>query len=205
MTLDQAITPFTCTSEEVLNAVKQFYAQQQISSDVELQMWLSRNYLTLGQLEEIITRALKIEKFKHATWDNKIETYFLQRKGQLDRVVYSLIRLQDEHLAQELFFRIQAGEQALAELARQYSNGPEAQTGGLMGPIELGKPHPVLAQKLAASQPGQLLPPMRLEDWIVIVRLEKFLPCQFDEMMHQRLLNELFETWITEKIRSVGQ
>ena len=109
--------------------------------------------------------------------------------------------MQDEQLAQELFFRIQEGEQTFAELARQYSDGPEAQTGGLIGPTELNKPHPLLAQKLTASKPGQLLPPIRLENWIVIVRLEKFLPCQLDDLMRQRLLNELFENWIAQKIQ----
>jgi parvulin-like peptidyl-prolyl isomerase len=104
-------------------------------------------------------------------------------------------------MAQELYFRIQEGEQTLADLARQYSEGPEAQTGGLLGPVELSKPHPLMAQALSTNQPGQLLPPMRLEGWVVLLRLEQFLPCQLDEGMRQRLLNELFETWIAEQIR----
>jgi parvulin-like peptidyl-prolyl isomerase len=201
--LDQAIVAFACTDEDIVAAAKQFYAQQQIKTDSDLQTWLSCNHLTLNQIEEILNRTIRIGKFKQATWEHKLESYFLQRKGKLDRVIYSLIRLKDEQLAQELYFRIQEGEQSLATLAQQYSDGSEAQTGGLIGPTELSKPHPLLAQKLAASQPGQLLPPMRLEDWVVLVRLEKFLPCQLDDAMRQRLLNELFEAWITEQLRAI--
>lgn len=201
--LDQAIVPFACTDEELLTAAKQFYAQQQIKTNNDLQTWLSCNHLTLNQIEEILNRSVRIEKFKQAVWENKLESYFLQRKGTLDRVIYSLIRLKDEHLAQELYFRIQEGEQSLAELAQQYSDGSEAQTGGLIGPTELSKPHPLLARKLAASQPGQLLPPMRLEGWVVLVRLENFLPCQLDDGVRQRLLNELFEAWIAEQLRAL--
>ena len=46
-------------------------------------------------------------------------------------MVYSLIRSKDPGVAQELYFRIQEGENTFSELARQYSQGSEAQTGGL--------------------------------------------------------------------------
>ncbi|MBD2018854.1 peptidylprolyl isomerase [Leptolyngbya sp. FACHB-36] len=202
--IDEAIAPFTCTFEETIQACKQFYEQNQIASEQDRQTWLERNSLSPAQLEAMITRNLRTEQFKQATWGPKLESYFLQRKRTLDRVIYSLIRLQDLNLAQELFFRIQEGEQSFADLAQQYSQGPEAQTGGLIGPIELSVPHPVLARQLSVSQPGQLLPPTRLGDWVVLVRLEKFLPCQLDDSMRQRLLNELFEAWVKEQIQALS-
>ena len=36
--------------------------------------------------------------------------------------------------------------------------GQEAQTGGLIGPVELSVPHPALARILSISKPGQLWP-----------------------------------------------
>lgn len=51
---------------------------------------------------------------------------------------------------------------------------------------------------LSVSQPGQLWPPLRLGEWLLIVRLEKLLPAQLDEPMRQSLLNELFEAWLQE-------
>jgi parvulin-like peptidyl-prolyl isomerase len=115
-------------------------------------------------------------------------------------VIYSLIRTQEPGIAQELYFRIQEGEQSFADLAREYSQGSEAQTGGLIGPVELSVPHPVLAQMLRLSQPGQLCPPTRLGEWFLIVRLEKFIPAQLDASMRQRLLNECFNTWLSEQL-----
>ncbi len=75
----------------------------------------------------------------------------------------------------------------------------------MIGPVELGVPHPVLAKMLLKSQPGQALPPTRLGDWILIVRLEQFLPAQLDAATHKRLLNEQFETWLQEEISSAIQ
>lgn len=202
--IEQAIADIECTHEEIVSACQQFYAQNQITNDEERLAWLGRYGMTQFQLESLATRELRVEKFKQTTWGPKLESYFLSRKNQLDRVIYSLIRTQDLGIAQELYFRILEGEQSFAELARAYSKGPEAQTDGLIGPVELSVPHPVLAQLLSLSQPGQLNSPTRVGEWLVLVRLEKFIPAQMDDAMRQRLLNECFSTWLQEQLSQVG-
>ncbi|MBD3882759.1 peptidylprolyl isomerase [Phormidium tenue FACHB-886] len=202
--IDQAIASIECSPEENAAARQQFYAQNQITNAEEQQTWLGRYGMTEAQLESLATREMRVEKFKQATWAPKLESYFLSRKNQLDRVIYSLIRTQDVGIAQELYFRILEGEQSFAELARTYSQGPEAQTDGLIGPVELSVPHPTLAQLLSLSQPGQLNPPTRVGEWLVLVRLEKFIPAQMDDAMRRRLLNECFNTWLQEQLSQIG-
>lgn len=199
--IDDAIAPITLSPEDHVNACTQFYQQQRLTTNVDRQTWLETHQLSQPQLDRLITRNVRLAKFKQATWGHKLASYFLQRKPQLDRVIYSLLRVKEVSIAQELFFRIKDGEQTFAELAQQYSQGSEAKTGGLIGPVELSKPHPVLAKLLAISQPGQLLPPTRLDGWIVIVRLEQLLAAQMDEAMQQQLLTELFEHWVQEQIK----
>ncbi|WP_414578330.1 peptidylprolyl isomerase [Anabaena sp. CCY 9402-a] len=177
--IDQAIASIECTPEEIEQA-KQEDPQQ---------------------IETLATRKLRLEKFKLATWGHKVESYFLTQKAQLDQVTYSLLRTRDMALAQELYFRIKAKEQSFAEIARQYSQGPEAQTGGLIGPTPLTQPHPQLATKLRASQPGQLLPPTRLGEWIVIVRLEQIVHGKLDDSTRKKLLNKLFQEWLQESLQ----
>ena len=202
--IDQAIATIDCTPEESAAAQQKFYAQNQITTSEEQQAWLARYGMTQAQLDSLSTRELRVEKFKQGTWAPKLESYFLSRKNQLDRVIYSLIRTQDIGIAQELYFRILEGEQSFAELARTYSQGPEAQTDGLIGPVELSVPHPTLAQLLSLSQPGHLNPPTRVGEWLVLVRLEKFIPAQMDDSMRQRLLNECFSTWLQEQLSQLG-
>lgn len=198
--IDRAIAPISCTPEEKAKAIELFCEQNQLANEEVKLAWLKYHKMTLTQLEALAIRGLLLEKFKQATWGHKIESYFLSRKEKLDRVIYSLIRTQDLGIAQELYFRIQGEEQSFADLARQYSQGQEAQTGGLIGPVELSVPHPTLAQMLRLSQPGQLCPPTRLGEWFVVVRLEKFIPAQLDASMRQRLLNECFSTWLSEQL-----
>jgi glycosyltransferase involved in cell wall biosynthesis/parvulin-like peptidyl-prolyl isomerase len=199
--IDEAIAAIACTPEEQEQCCQAFYAQQQLTTESARQTWLQQQGLTSTHLVNLATRKLRIEKFKQATWGGKLESYFLQYKQRLDQVVYSLIRVREASTAQELFFRLQADEQSFAELARQYSEGAEAQAGGLMGPVPLSTPHPKLAQLLMVSQVGQVSPPARIGEWWVIVRLEQTLPAQLDAPMRQRLLDELFAVWLKEQLQ----
>jgi parvulin-like peptidyl-prolyl isomerase len=203
MLIDKAIVPFTCTPQETAVAYQQFCEKNQLTTETERQAWLDLNGMTLEQLQALAIRGLRIEKFKQANWGHKLESYFLSRKSQLDKVLYSLIQTQDV-VVQELYFRIQEGEESFAELARKYSQDGEAQNGGLIGPVELSTCHPTLAKMLSVSQPGQLWPPTRLGEWLVIVRLEKFIPAQLDKLMRQRLLSELFAAWLQEQLYQLG-
>ncbi|MDJ0649461.1 MAG: peptidylprolyl isomerase [Xenococcaceae cyanobacterium MO_188.B19] len=198
--IDEAIADVECSEEDQTLAYNQFCQQNQISSEEQMATWLAKQGLNKKQLEKIITKKLKIDRYKEENWGNKVESYFLQRKAQLDRVVYSLIRIDRAELAQELYFRIQEGESTFRELAMEYSKGTEAQTGGLIGPIEMNAPHPKIAQVLATSKPGQLIPPTRVGEWIVIIRLENFLSAKLDPPTRQRMLDEMFRQWLNSEI-----
>ncbi|MCC5625282.1 peptidyl-prolyl cis-trans isomerase [Nostoc sp. CHAB 5715] len=200
LVIETAIAGFELTSSEKLGVIEQFYQNNQLTTPQARAKALEQYSMSLEQLEAVAMRELKIEKLKQATWGTKLESYFLQCKSQLDKVIYSLIRTSDAEVAQELYFRIKAGEQTFAECASVYSLGAEAQTQGMLGPVTISQPHPAIAQKLTISQPGQLWPPMKLDEWFVIVRLEKLIPAQLDDAMRSTLLNHLFETWLAEEM-----
>lgn len=118
-------------------------------------------------------------------------------------MIYSLIKTQDRGLANELYFRIQEKEQTFAELAYTYSQGAEAQTGGLLGPVEFGNLPFDLANLLFTSRVGEVQPPVPVGEWEVIVRVEQVIPAQLDDSMRQRLLNECFEAWLQEQLHAL--
>ncbi|EHC09050.1 peptidylprolyl isomerase [Fischerella thermalis] len=204
MIIDQAIAPFGCTPEEAEKACQAFYLQQSLKTDAERQAWLRRRGMTPEQVRKLVTRALRLEKFKQATWETQIDAYFEKRKPQLDRVIYSVIRTKDSGIAQELYFRLQAGEQSFAELAPKYSTGQEARTKGIVGPVELGKLHPSLAKLLSVTQPGQLLPPTPIDQWFVILRLEKILFAELNDVTRWQLRHELFLKWLGQQVAELN-
>lgn len=201
--LDTAIADIPLTEEERIRAIEDLAVQQKLTSAEAREAWLKSQGLTAADMEDLATHPLRVEKFKQTTWSSKVESYFMERKMFLDQVIYSLIRVQDQGLAYELYFRIQEGEAKFADLAREYSKGPESRTGGLLGPVPVSQPHPRIGKLLSISQPGQLWPPQVLAEWFVIIRLEKFMPAQLDDAMRRRLIDELFETWLKEEVQKV--
>lgn len=202
--IESAIAPITCTPEETAHAFKQFYQHWDLTTDERTEDWRARYGLTVEQLELLVTRKLRIEKFKEVTWGHQLKSYFLKRKRQLDKVIYSLIRTEERGTANELYFRIKEGEQSIAELAREYSSGLEAQTGGIVGPVEFGTIAPNFTQLLYTSQPGIVQPPVPFGEWWVIVRVEKLIPAQLDDFMRQRLLQENFEAWFQQQLNQLS-
>jgi parvulin-like peptidyl-prolyl isomerase len=199
--IDRGIAKITCSEAENTHAIQSFYERLQLKTKEQLQEWLNSQGITRKQLDKIAIRHYKIEKFKQETWNPKVESYFLTRKSQLDKVIYSLIRTKDIGIAQEIYFRLLEGEQNFEDLARRYSEGAEAQTGGLIGPVEISVPHPVIGQLLATNTPGHICPPIKLDQWFVIVRPDKYIPCQLDDSMRQKLVSEMFQMWLQEEVK----
>lgn len=193
--LDQAIATVECSEAER----QQFW--QECQQTPIYQAWLQQEGVTPEQFEAWAERELKIRKFQRQRWGRVLNSYFFQRKYQLDQVICSLIYLRDSNMAQELYFRIIEGEQSFAEVARLYSQGAEAKAGGRIGPIELGKLHPQLARAFYGARPGQVWAPQRVNEWIVIAELEVIVPVQFDESVRQILLNELLEQWLQDQLK----
>jgi parvulin-like peptidyl-prolyl isomerase len=198
----EAIQGIECTGEEKQQAMQRFLEENQLKNEQDLQNWLNQAGVKSEQLEDLTLRKVKVEKFKEKTWSDQLENYFAKRKKTLDQVVYSLIRTRNSGIAQELYFRILEGESDFKELARKYSQGIEAETQGLIGPVELNVPHPQIAQALVNSEPGKLFEPMRIGEWIVIIRLENLIRAKLDKATTRRLLDELFQQWLQEQVQT---
>jgi parvulin-like peptidyl-prolyl isomerase len=144
----------------------------------------------------------KLQQFKQENWGNKVGSYYLTRKSQLDRVICSIIQVTDGTVAQELYFRICSEPKVFSKLALNYSQGTAAFDGGKVGPIPISRLHPTISTQLLLLEPGQISPLFTIDNFYIFVRLEQIIPAQFDNDLRQVLLDELFEQWLQSKIAS---
>lgn len=161
-----------------------------LAGEAERQVWMQRYGVGEADWQRMAARPWQWRRWCQEQWGPQLQTLFLQRKAELDRVTYSMLRLRDGELALELFQQIKEGEASFAELASQFSEGPERNNAGLVGPMPLSQPHPAMAKLLQVSKPGQLWPPKQLEGWWLILRLERLHPASLDGEMQERLLLE---------------
>jgi parvulin-like peptidyl-prolyl isomerase len=178
---------------------------REIIIDDILSQWQSSSSSQLVEGDPGFTvgdRNIKLQQFKQGIWGHKVGSYYLERKSQLDRVICSIMRVEDGEIAQELFFRICSGEKTFSKLAFKYCQGLEALDGGKVGPVNISRLHPEIASQIIRLKPGQLSPLFTIDNLYVFVRLEKIVPAQFDDDLRQFLLDELFEQWLQAKIAS---
>lgn len=188
------------TEEERDKVLRDFMQEQRLKSDAELNAFLHLNLLRREELQEQLLQASRLRRYVDERYRSKAEARFLQRKNELDRVVYSLLRLEDYGLARELFLRINEGESDFAELAAAHAQGPEKATRGVVGPVPLMQAHPVLAERLRTGTPGVLLEPFQIGKWWLVVRLESFSPATLDLETALQMARELFEESIEELV-----
>jgi len=197
----EAVAGETVTDEERSQTLQTFREQRNLTDEGELSHFLSEAGISAEDLEWQLLLPLRIERHCQGHFRHKAEARFLERKNQLDQVVYSLLRVKDRFLARELYLRIAGGEANFADLAAEFSEGPERATKGIVGPVPLTQAHPALAEKLRTSSPGQLQEPMGIAEWWLVVRLERYTPASFDEATAQQMTNELFQEWVRDEAR----
>lgn len=153
-----------------------------LSDDIALHVWRQKHALT--EDDAFWTYAHRLHK-KNRIINHLLkgsgEALFLRYKDRLDRVLYSLIRVDSEDLVHELYFAIENNEIEFGDAAANHSAGPEAKTQGIVGPVDLTTPHPEIAARLRMASPHQLFPPFIADNWHVIVRLEYRFDSEYDE------------------------
>ena len=185
---------------QVKDMLEEWCKQQRLDSPQKLKRWQQQQGLTSEQWQQFVARRSFWLLWCEQNLKDKLNSHYLKRKSQLDQVSYSLLRVKDEHLAKELHLRIKEGEASFEEIALEYSEGRERQQRGLIGPVPLSQPHPILAKLLRVSTPGQLWPPKQLEKWWIVVRLEELHCTELTDSLKQRLFLELGDQHLEEQL-----
>ena len=135
---------------------------------------------------------------------NTGEALFLRYKDRLDRVLYSLVRVESENLAYKLFYEIESQEIEFGDASANNSCGPESKTQGIIGPVDLTTPHPEIAARLRTAQSRQLFPPFKADDWWTIIRLEYRFDSEYNEKTKQFLGSLLLGSKINNIMQAIA-
>ncbi len=198
----EALADEELSDEERRQALMAFAEQRRLVNGEALERFRVANLLTPEALALQVELPIRLRRHCERLYRPKAEARFLDRKQQLDRVVYSLLRLQDGGLARELYFQLQDGEATFADLAAQYAEGPERATRGIVGPVPLTQAHPQLVERLRTAPIAQVQEPFQIEQWWLLFRVESLTPATFDEPMALQMSQELFEQWLEQAVEA---
>lgn len=175
--------------------------RQALVSDEDLPNWLASKGWSKEDLHLELARSEALNRFSRQRFGPGLEECFLASQGSHDQIVYSLLRVRNANLAQELWIRLEEGETTFAEAASQFSEGPEAARKGVIGPMKISQVEPPeLAQRLRLLRPGAI-ESCRIGEWSVLLRLEQFTQARFDTEMQQFLLAEQMNEFLDGRVR----
>ena len=146
-------------------------------------------------------RSLQIEILKQEKFSNKIDSFFIEHKSEHDLYSYSILRSQSRAKITELYMRLVEEEDTFSSLAEEFSEGPESHSSGYISPRPLHTIDSEIAERLKVSRPGQLWQPFQNDQCWMLLRLEKFIPCELDSNTSSLILDTLFNNWMNEELQ----
>ncbi len=200
--VEQAVNTVKFSTEEYNTIQEQVKKQSGINPEISLDDWLEKNKskISLDHYIKTVIFPYKLKKYCLEKFKTKTEARFLKKKDNFDIIVYSLIRVKDVYLANELYQRINEGEADFSDIAVKYSEGGEKNTRGIIGPLPLGQAMEPLKEFLKSSKPGHLRRPIQIDQWHLLVRVESITHAKLDEEMMEILSKELFYEWINREV-----
>lgn len=199
--LDELVEAIPLDPDHERALIRAWVEAKEVRDEAALDVWLEHQHLRRRDLRVLATQEERLRRFQRYRWNDEVEQQFLRRKAELDQVVYSLLRVSEQSLAEELHHRLLAGEDDFAVLAGRHSEGKERLSRGVVGPLPIAAAHPEIAGRLRVGRPGQLWPPFRVANVWVLIRLEEQLPARLNSETRSRMMGELLEAWLKERIK----
>ena len=175
-----------------------------LNDDNKFSEWLAKSPFSEKDIYDTALYKKRFSIFCDINFPHKVESHFLERKKDLDLVVYSLIRISNYYKAKELFYRVYENEEDFGELAKKHSEGIEKKTRGIVGPIPVEKSHPKLNNLLRTSKTGEIQQPVQIDEHFVIIRVENFESAKLDKSMREKMNEELFNEWINSQVNELS-
>lgn len=170
--------------------------------DVELRSYI--NYCTRKKEENSeLPPDLRRNFIKDEWLRPQLNDYFYKRKRDLDQCVYSMLRLAEIGLAEELYLRLKNNEASIGELAFQYSIGPEKYTKGIVGPMPLSKTTDQIRALSTTENVGKLNKPLVIQNTIAIVVVEHIIEATLTAEIEEQLLEELFNIELQKSVNAI--
>jgi parvulin-like peptidyl-prolyl isomerase len=143
---------------------------------------------------------VRLQKLMETRYQDRLEPYFLERRKELEQVVYGLIRLHNQGAAEELYLRLINDGADFSELARHHSLGEERFSHGLVGPMLISQPHPTIRAVLESLKVGEVHAPFRVDSWVLLVLMEHRQPARLNDATRIQLLQELLQQELDETL-----
>lgn len=194
------------TDNEIQSAADKFRKVNQLESITATCQWLEANFISVEDFQEMINYQLIIDKLAQHLFSSRVESYFHQHSTTyMSAVIYEII-FPDRYTAIEIFYALEEGDLTFASVADRYITDVELKRrGGYRGEVSRQQLRPELAAAIFAATPPQVIEPIESTLGVHLIRVEEIRRPQLDDFLRDRIINEMFESWLLENIAASTQ
>ena len=190
---------------ELQQAADRFRLVNHLESAEATNQWLQQLHLSVDDFEEIVTQDLLVNKLAQHLFGDRVEQFFHQNLLDYSAATFYEVILEDRDLAMEIFYSLQEGDLSFADVAHQYSPNPELRRrGGYVGTVGRKQLRPEISAAIFAATPPQLIKPVVTAVGVHLIQVAEIIQPKLDERLHQQILMDMFERWLTEKTAEIA-
>ncbi|MCP9882647.1 hypothetical protein KBY65_09150 [Cyanobium sp. Alchichica 3B3-8F6] len=145
--------------------------------------------------DALLARQWCWQQWCRQTFRSSLSSHYLQRKHQLDQVVFWQLRVEEEELASELYLRLKEGETSFTALASLSHVQVQRH-----GPLRFEQLPGPLAARLRQSSAGVVQAPWCWGEAWLVVKLEQLFNASLDEGLQRHLLAEMGEAQLQQAL-----
>jgi PPIC-type PPIASE domain len=188
------------TPAELQAAADRFRLDNNLATIEVTEQWLNANLLSVDDFEYMIVQNLLTERLAQHLFADRVPEFFYQNSlDYCSATLYEAV-LDCRNLAMELFYSLQEGDLSFADIAHQYIADPELRRrGGYLGKIDRKQLRPEISAAVFAAKPPQLIKPIVTAVGVHLIQVEEIAQPQLDDRLHQQILTDLFDRWLSEQ------
>jgi parvulin-like peptidyl-prolyl isomerase len=189
------------TDAEVQQAGEQQRSELRLERATDTLAWLADQQVTPQEWEQGIRDRLLRAKLAEHLFASEAEKRFVENRLSYDRVVLYQIVVPQLEFAQELCYRIEAGESSFFDVAYEFDIDPERRRrSGFEGVIHRWELQPAIATQVFNARVGELAGPIPSNGGYHILWVREFLPAELTNALRQELLQALFQEWLQAEL-----
>lgn len=163
--------------------------------------WLVDQMITPDDWERGIYNRLLRRKLAEVMFGQEVERFFLQNRSEFEQVILYQMIINNEKLAQELYYQIEEDEISFYNAVHLYDiDENRRQKCGFEGKVYRWAIHPDIATVVFSTIPKQLIGPLKTDQGYHLLIVEEFISAELTPQRYEDILNNIFQQWLATEL-----
>ena len=185
--------------KQQLKIINNWKKKNSIKTNSELEQWLHLNEVDKDEWIDLINSDYLWTYWCMDKYKDELTQYFIKRKDYLDLYYYTIIKVKNKEIADEIYIRIKEEESTFEEIVNKFSLDKESFYGEKIGPISINNMEDAIASLIKIGDLEQLFPPKLSNGFWFILRKDNVLKAEFNQQQKIKLSLELGDKFLNDK------